>query len=78
MDTVIGERCTFADHSSTNVATGILEIEGCPIKSEFGAIIGDNVKSGPFVLYSDCIIGNNVTIEGTSTVWPALLRITPR
>jgi glucose-1-phosphate thymidylyltransferase len=68
MDTVIGERCTFADHNSTNVATGILEIEGCPIKSEFGAIIGDNVKSGPFALYSNCIIGNNVTIEGNSMV----------
>jgi UDP-N-acetylglucosamine diphosphorylase / glucose-1-phosphate thymidylyltransferase / UDP-N-acetylgalactosamine diphosphorylase / glucosamine-1-phosphate N-acetyltransferase / galactosamine-1-phosphate N-acetyltransferase len=68
MDTVIGERCTFADHSSTNVATGILEIEGCPIKSEFGAIIGDNVKSGPFALYSNCIIGNNVTIEGPCMV----------
>lgn len=68
MDTVIGERCTFADHSSTSAATGLLEIESCPIKSEFGAIIGDNVKSGPFALYSNCIIGNNVTIEGNSSI----------
>jgi UDP-N-acetylglucosamine diphosphorylase / glucose-1-phosphate thymidylyltransferase / UDP-N-acetylgalactosamine diphosphorylase / glucosamine-1-phosphate N-acetyltransferase / galactosamine-1-phosphate N-acetyltransferase len=68
MDTVIGERCTFADHSSTSAATGLLEIESCPIKSEFGAIIGDNVKSGPFALYSNCIIGNNVTVEGNSSI----------
>ncbi|MFA5220662.1 MAG: bifunctional sugar-1-phosphate nucleotidylyltransferase/acetyltransferase [Methanoregula sp.] len=68
MDTVIGERCVFADHSSTYAATGFLDIEGCPIKSEFGAIIGDNVKSGPFAHYSHSIIGNNVTIEGNNTV----------
>ena len=62
-DTVLGERCTLADHTSASPASGLLEIEGCITKSEFGAIFGDNVKGGSFSLYHNCIIGNNVTIE---------------
>ena len=62
-DTVLGERCTLADHTSASPASGLLEIEGCVTKSEFGAIFGDNVQGGSFSLYHNCIIGNNVTIE---------------
>jgi len=68
MDSVIGERCTLADHTSIYMTRGILEIEGFPTLSEFGAIIGDNVKSGSFVRFKNCIIGNNVTLEGNRDV----------
>jgi glucose-1-phosphate thymidylyltransferase len=68
VDSVIGERCTLADHTSTETVGGILEIEGIPTRSEFGAIIGDHVKSGSFARFKNCIVGNNVTLEGNRTV----------
>jgi glucose-1-phosphate thymidylyltransferase len=68
VDSVIGERCTLADHTSTETAGGILEIEGAPIRSEFGAILGDQVKSGSFARFKNCIVGNNVTLEGDRDV----------
>ena len=68
VDSVIGERCTLADHTSTGTAGGILEIEGVPTRAEFGAILGDNVKSGSFARFRNCIIGNNVTLEGNRDV----------
>jgi UDP-N-acetylglucosamine diphosphorylase / glucose-1-phosphate thymidylyltransferase / UDP-N-acetylgalactosamine diphosphorylase / glucosamine-1-phosphate N-acetyltransferase / galactosamine-1-phosphate N-acetyltransferase len=64
VDTIIGERCTLADHSSASKLSGLLEIEGMAIFSEFGAILGDTVTSGPFSTYRNSILGNNVTIEG--------------
>lgn len=64
VDSVIGERCTLADHTSTCTRSGMLEIEGIATRSEFGAILGDTVSSGPFTAYNNSIIGNNVTIEG--------------
>jgi len=66
VDSVIGERCWLADHTSVSTSKGIVEIEGNPVRSEFGAIIGDNTKSGPFTLFRNCIIGNNVTLDGTT------------
>ncbi len=63
MDTVLGERCALADHTSVSKASGLLEIEGCVTRSEFGAIFGDSVRGGSFSLYHNSIIGNNVTIE---------------
>jgi glucose-1-phosphate thymidylyltransferase len=68
MDAVIGERCTLADHTTFSSGTGLLEIEGNIIKSEFGAILGDTVSSGPFASFKNCIIGNNTRIEGKSSV----------
>ena len=67
-DTVAGERCVLADHTSTCTSTGILEIEGLPIVSQFGAILGDTVSGGPFTICRNAIIGNNVTIEGQKSV----------
>jgi glucose-1-phosphate thymidylyltransferase len=64
IDTVIGERCALADHTSTGTESGLIEIEGIATRSEFGAIIGDTVTSGPFTVFKNAIIGNNVTIEG--------------
>jgi len=68
VDSVIGERCTLADHISTGTASGVLEIEGVPTRSGFGAILGDNVKSGSSARFKNCIIGNNVTLEGNRDV----------
>ncbi|NMB79943.1 MAG: NTP transferase domain-containing protein [Methanomicrobiales archaeon] len=68
MDSVIGERCNLADHSSTSTATGLMEIEGTAILSQFGAILGDTVTSGPFSTYRNTILGNNVTVEGSGRI----------
>ena len=68
INTVIGERCILANHTSTWKASGILEIEGCATRSEFGAIIGDTVTGGPFSVYKNSMIGNNVIIEGRATL----------
>jgi UDP-N-acetylglucosamine diphosphorylase / glucose-1-phosphate thymidylyltransferase / UDP-N-acetylgalactosamine diphosphorylase / glucosamine-1-phosphate N-acetyltransferase / galactosamine-1-phosphate N-acetyltransferase len=68
IDTVVGERCSLADHNSVSTATGLMEIEGCSIRSEFGAVLGDNMASGPFTVYKNCIVGNNVTIEGQNSI----------
>jgi UDP-N-acetylglucosamine diphosphorylase / glucose-1-phosphate thymidylyltransferase / UDP-N-acetylgalactosamine diphosphorylase / glucosamine-1-phosphate N-acetyltransferase / galactosamine-1-phosphate N-acetyltransferase len=64
IDTIIGERCTLSDHTSASKASGLIEIEGAAICSEFGAIFGDTVVSGPFSTYRNSILGNNVTIDG--------------
>jgi len=68
IDTVAGERCTLADHTSVSTAAGLMDIEGCTIKSEFGAVLGDNTTSGPFTVYKNCIVGNNVAIEGQKSI----------
>jgi glucose-1-phosphate thymidylyltransferase len=68
VDTVIGERCALADHTSTCTESGLIEIEGIAARSEFGAIIGDTVKSGPITVFKNSIIGNNVTIEGQGSL----------
>lgn len=68
IDTVVGERCTLADHTSVSIAAGLMDIEGCTIWSEFGAVLGDNITSGPFTVYKNCVVGNNVTIEGQESI----------
>jgi glucose-1-phosphate thymidylyltransferase len=68
INAVIGERCTLEDHTSVTTAAGVLDIEGRAITSEFGAILGDNVASGPFTLYKKSVIGNNVSIEGQEII----------
>jgi len=68
IDTVIGERCNLADHTSVSTAAGLMDIEGCSIRSEFGAVLGDNITSGPFTIFKNCIVGNNVTVEGQEMI----------
>lgn len=67
-DAVIGERCTLLDHASVSRTSGLLDIEGRMIRTEFGAVLGDNISSGPFVTYRNSVIGNTVTIEGMRTI----------
>jgi glucose-1-phosphate thymidylyltransferase len=64
IDAVTGERCILADHTSTWTVPGLMEIEGIATRAEFGAILGDTVASGPFTVFKNTVIGNNVTIEG--------------
>ena len=68
IDTVIGERCSLADHTSISTGIGLMEIEGQVIRSEFGAVLGDTVVSGPFTSMKNSIIGNSVTIEGRNCI----------
>jgi glucose-1-phosphate thymidylyltransferase len=68
IDTIVGERCNLADHTSVSAAVGLMEIEGCAIRSEFGAVLGNNITSGPFTVFRNCIVGNNVTIEGRESI----------
>jgi glucose-1-phosphate thymidylyltransferase len=67
-DTVSGERCLLADHTSVSTSTGIMEIENTAIKSEFGAVFGDGVRSGPFSVYKNMLVGNNATVEGSRSL----------
>jgi glucose-1-phosphate thymidylyltransferase len=68
INTVIGERCNLADHTAVVSATGLMEIEGSAIRSEFGAVLGDNITSGPSAVFRNCIVGNNVTIDGQERI----------
>ena len=64
IDTITGERCILADHTSTWTVPGLMEFEETTTRSEFGAILGDTVACGPFTVFKNAVIGNNVTIEG--------------
>jgi UDP-N-acetylglucosamine diphosphorylase/glucosamine-1-phosphate N-acetyltransferase len=68
IDTIIGERCSLSDHTSSSTSSGLMEIEGAAVLSEFGAILGDTVVSGPFSTYRNSILGNNVTVEGQGRI----------
>ncbi len=67
-DTVMGEGCVCGDHISTWPASTIFDIQGELWKAEFGAVIGDRVTAGPFTVFKNCVVGNNVTIQGGRTV----------
>jgi glucose-1-phosphate thymidylyltransferase len=45
-----------------------MDIEGMVIKPEFGAVLGDQVTSGPFTIFKNCVVGNNVSIEGAKGI----------
>jgi UDP-N-acetylglucosamine diphosphorylase/glucosamine-1-phosphate N-acetyltransferase len=67
-DTVMAEGCSCGDHTSTWPTQSIFEIQGEIWKAEFGAVIGDRVKAGPFTIFKNCIVGNNVDIRGNQTI----------
>ena len=68
VETVTGQGCRLADHTTISSSASLMNIEGSIIKPEFGAVFGDQVIAGPFTLFNNCIIGNNVTIEGGSRI----------
>ena len=73
METVAGERCSLGDHTSTTSGESLIEIQGVILKPEFGVIIGDQVTSGPFTVYHNCITGNNVKIGSINRVISGIL-----
>ncbi len=73
IDTVTGQGCRFADHTSVSLSASLMNIEGTVIKPEFGAVFGDQVTAGPFTIFNNCIVGNNVAIEGGRQVISRIL-----
>jgi len=73
IETVTGQGCRLADHTTISSSASLMNIEGTVIKPEFGAVFGDQVTAGPFTIFNNCIIGNNVTIEGGSRVISRIL-----
>ena len=45
----------LADHTSTSTGVGLMDIEGEVTRSEFGAVLGDTVVSGPFTIFKNSI-----------------------
>ncbi|MDD1696653.1 MAG: NTP transferase domain-containing protein [Methanoregula sp.] len=68
IDSVTGQGCRLSDHTTIVTSANLMEIEGMVIKPEFGAVLGDQVNSGPFTIFKNCIVGNNVSIEGERRV----------
>jgi glucose-1-phosphate thymidylyltransferase len=64
VDTVTGQGCRLSNHTTVVTSANLMDIEGTVIKPEFGAVLGDQVTSGPFTIFKNCIVGNNVSIEG--------------
>lgn len=73
IDTVIGQGCRLADHNTITSSASLMTIEGTVIKPEFGAVFGDQVIAGPFTIFNNCIVGNNVSIEGGSRIISRIL-----
>ena len=61
-DAVLGNGCQLSDHTVIRPGRNVIEIEGCPVKAEFGAVIGDQTVAGPFCAIAGSIIGNGVVI----------------
>jgi len=68
-DAVIGTGTQVGDHGTTSPQKTIFSIEGELIRAKFGAIIGDNVRSAPFCVFKNCIVGNDVRIDDGKTVY---------
>jgi glucose-1-phosphate thymidylyltransferase len=68
VEVVTAEGCVIADHTSSASSETIFEIGGKVQKAKFGAIIGDTVKSAPFTVFKNCIVGNNVEIREGRTI----------
>jgi len=73
IDTVTGQGCLLSDHTSVVTSASLMDIEGAVIKPEFGAVLGDQVNSGPFTTFKNCIVGNKVSIEGGKNVISCIL-----
>ncbi len=59
---IVGEGSTFAENTSVIPTAGILEVEGELLRTDFGAVVGGQVTTGPFTTLQNSIIGNGVSI----------------
>ena len=73
VDTVAGQGCRLADHITISASASLMNIEDEVIKPEFGAVFGDQVTAGPFTIFTNSIIGNNVSLEGGSRICARIL-----
>jgi UDP-N-acetylglucosamine diphosphorylase/glucosamine-1-phosphate N-acetyltransferase len=67
-EAVVGEGCVLHDHLTTQPFETIYEIEGEVWKASFGAVLGDNVRTAPFTVLKNCIVGNDTTIQNGRVV----------
>jgi len=68
IDAVIGEGCRLADHTATWTSEAIFEREKEGFqKASFGAVLGDRVRSAPYTILKNCIVGNNASIQSGNT-----------
>jgi len=66
--TVMAEGCALADHTSVVPAGRLVETERGPVSAEFGAVLGQGVRSAPFTVFSACIAGNKTEIRRGRTL----------
>jgi glucose-1-phosphate thymidylyltransferase len=59
---VIGEGTRLSDHTGIGPRDSVIEIDGCLVKTAFGAIIGDQVNVAAFSTIRGSIIGNGVIV----------------
>lgn len=67
-DSVIGEGARLDDHVTMVTASPLMEIQGEQIRGRYGAILGEEVRAGPFTLLEGAIVGNNAKIRGNSRI----------
>ncbi len=67
-DAVIGEGCGIGDHTAVVSGNSPLRFGGGVVTARFGAVLGDDVTTGPFTILEQCVVGNGVSIAGGSRV----------
>jgi glucose-1-phosphate thymidylyltransferase len=63
---VIGEACTFGDHTMVSSGSGFLDLGKDPVRSSCGVIMGNGVFSSSMISYENSIIGNDCHIDGSN------------
>ncbi len=58
VESVIGEGCSISDHFATLTSDG----------HQYGVIIGDRAKIGPFTIFTSTVIGNRAEISGNKRI----------
>jgi UDP-N-acetylglucosamine diphosphorylase/glucosamine-1-phosphate N-acetyltransferase len=69
-DSVIGEGTKLGDHTGIGNRHSVIEIEGCLVRADFGAVIGDEAETGSHTIIGGSIIGNGVMIGPGNKVIP--------
>ncbi|MCX6693695.1 MAG: sugar phosphate nucleotidyltransferase [Methanomicrobiales archaeon] len=65
---VIGQGTRLGDHTGVVVESRPFPCRGSVVPATFGAVIGDEVRSGPAVTFAQCVVGNSVAIRGHTLV----------
>ncbi|KAF1078953.1 sugar phosphate nucleotidyltransferase [Methanogenium sp. MK-MG] len=62
-ESVIGEGCSLADHTVSACGEFTTNVRGRCVSGHFGTIMGDRVKTAPFTVLKNAVVGNNVAVE---------------